>query len=157
MDKVGVMAAYSDPLCVCVVHCIWRHLYVKWNAKVSSLYCHWLMQEQGSRKQKFYWDRIIEFILWPDFYKFMLRLNRWHNSDNKKIIFSSKITFLGYMYNYLNVCGEVTILFFLQNDKGDFDYRYLFVQLDDYPRNTIIIEDNRYDNQMSFDKPFDTL
>jgi len=20
-DKVGVMAAYSDPLCVCVVHC----------------------------------------------------------------------------------------------------------------------------------------
>jgi len=25
MDKVDVMAAYSDPLCVCVVHCIWRH------------------------------------------------------------------------------------------------------------------------------------
>jgi len=24
MDKVGVMAAYSDPLCVCVVHCIGR-------------------------------------------------------------------------------------------------------------------------------------
>jgi len=22
MDKVGVMAAYPDPLCVCVVHCI---------------------------------------------------------------------------------------------------------------------------------------
>jgi len=22
MDKVGVMAAYSDPLCMCVVHCI---------------------------------------------------------------------------------------------------------------------------------------
>ena len=22
MDKVGIMAAYSDPLCVCVVHCI---------------------------------------------------------------------------------------------------------------------------------------
>jgi len=22
MDKVGVMAAYSDPLCVCVVHCL---------------------------------------------------------------------------------------------------------------------------------------
>ena len=21
MDKVGVMTAYSDPLCVCVVHC----------------------------------------------------------------------------------------------------------------------------------------
>lgn len=61
------------------------------------------------------------------------------------------------MYNYLNVWGEVAILFFLQNDKGDFDYRYLFVQLDDYPRNTIIIEDNRYDNQLGFDKPFDTL
>ena len=25
MDKVGVMAAHSDPLCVCVVHCTWRH------------------------------------------------------------------------------------------------------------------------------------
>jgi len=24
MDKVGVMAAYSDRLCVCVVHCIGR-------------------------------------------------------------------------------------------------------------------------------------
>jgi len=24
MDVVGVMAAYSDPLCVCVVHCIGR-------------------------------------------------------------------------------------------------------------------------------------
>ena len=22
MEKVGVIAAYSDPLCVCVVHCI---------------------------------------------------------------------------------------------------------------------------------------
>jgi len=22
MDKTGVMAAYSDPLCVCVVHCM---------------------------------------------------------------------------------------------------------------------------------------
>jgi len=22
IDKVGVMAAYCDPLCVCVVHCI---------------------------------------------------------------------------------------------------------------------------------------
>ena len=28
MDKVGVMAAYSDPLCVCVVHCIRRHIKV---------------------------------------------------------------------------------------------------------------------------------
>jgi len=28
MDKVGVMAAYSDSLCVCVVHCIcvWSHV-----------------------------------------------------------------------------------------------------------------------------------
>jgi len=25
MDKVGVMAAYCDQLCVCVVNCIWRH------------------------------------------------------------------------------------------------------------------------------------
>ena len=27
MDKVGVMAAYSDPLCVCVVHCTGRPSY----------------------------------------------------------------------------------------------------------------------------------
>jgi len=27
MDKVGVMAAYSDALCVCVVHCVGRHSY----------------------------------------------------------------------------------------------------------------------------------
>jgi len=25
MDKIDIMAAYSDPLCVCVVHCMWRH------------------------------------------------------------------------------------------------------------------------------------
>ena len=25
MDKVGVMVAYSDPLCVCVVRCIGRY------------------------------------------------------------------------------------------------------------------------------------
>ena len=28
MYKVGVMAAYCDPLCFCVVHCIGRHLLV---------------------------------------------------------------------------------------------------------------------------------
>ena len=26
MEKVGVMAAYSDPLYVCVVHCIVRYI-----------------------------------------------------------------------------------------------------------------------------------
>jgi len=25
MDMVGVTAAYSDPLCMCVVHCVGRH------------------------------------------------------------------------------------------------------------------------------------
>lgn len=49
------------------------------------------------------------------------------------------------------------IPFLFQNDKGDFEYRYLFVQLEDDPRNTIIIEDNRYDKQMNFEKPFDIL
>ena len=28
MDKVGVIAVYSDPMCVCVVHCIGRHWYL---------------------------------------------------------------------------------------------------------------------------------
>ena len=27
IDKVGVMAAYSERLCVCAVHCIWRPSY----------------------------------------------------------------------------------------------------------------------------------
>jgi len=31
MDKFGVMAAYSDLLCVCVVHCIWRHMWTCWS------------------------------------------------------------------------------------------------------------------------------
>ena len=38
MDKVGVMAAYSDPLRVCVVHCLRGHstnyiLYISWIIK----------------------------------------------------------------------------------------------------------------------------
>jgi len=28
MGKVGVMAAYSDPLCVCVVHCIYIYIFI---------------------------------------------------------------------------------------------------------------------------------
>lgn len=32
----------------------------------------------------------------------------------------------------------------VQNEKGDFDnYRYLFAQLEYYPKTTIILEDNR--------------
>jgi len=26
MDRVGVMAAYCDPLCVCVVHCVYIYI-----------------------------------------------------------------------------------------------------------------------------------
>ena len=35
MDKVGVMAAYSDPLCLCVVHCafIYSELHTHTNAQ----------------------------------------------------------------------------------------------------------------------------
>jgi hypothetical protein len=29
MDKIGVTAAYCDPLCVCVVHCIGRHTVIR--------------------------------------------------------------------------------------------------------------------------------
>jgi len=29
MDEVGVMAAYSDPLCVCVFHCTRRHAVIR--------------------------------------------------------------------------------------------------------------------------------
>jgi len=42
MDKVGVMAAYSDPLCVCVVHCIGRPSYTVnyTHAQRVRLCCH---------------------------------------------------------------------------------------------------------------------
>lgn len=30
-----------------------------------------------------------------------------------------------------------------ENKWGMYDYRYLFVQLDDYPKTTIVLEDNR--------------
>ncbi|XP_014251701.1 mitochondrial import inner membrane translocase subunit Tim21 [Cimex lectularius] len=33
-----------------------------------------------------------------------------------------------------------------ENENGDYEYRYLFIQLDDYPRTVIVIEDNRHDN-----------
>ncbi|KAG8235416.1 hypothetical protein J437_LFUL015872, partial [Ladona fulva] len=36
-----------------------------------------------------------------------------------------------------------------KNDHGDFEYRYLFVQLDSFPRDTIILEDNRLTNDLS--------
>ncbi|XP_067006942.2 mitochondrial import inner membrane translocase subunit Tim21 [Anabrus simplex] len=44
-----------------------------------------------------------------------------------------------------------------ENDKGKYEYRYLFVQLDDYPRDTIILEDNRYDVPSDDVKTFETL
>ena len=37
MDVVGVMAAYSDPLCVCVVHCIGRNYT---HAQRVTICCH---------------------------------------------------------------------------------------------------------------------
>ena len=37
MDTVGVMAAYSDPWCVCAVHCIWRPLsLLSWNNSTTT-------------------------------------------------------------------------------------------------------------------------
>nr|CAD7460301.1 unnamed protein product [Timema tahoe] len=47
----------------------------------------------------------------------------------------------------------------MENDRGKFEYRYLFAQLDDYPRNAIILEDNRYNEPSSvdIDKAFETL
>jgi len=40
MDKVGVMAAYCDRLCVCVVHCIWRHSVNYTHAQPVRTCCH---------------------------------------------------------------------------------------------------------------------
>ena len=36
MDKVGVMTAYSDSLCVCLVHCIGRHCLTEFRKAVPS-------------------------------------------------------------------------------------------------------------------------
>lgn len=33
---------------------------------------------------------------------------------------------------------------FPQDASGNFIFRYLFVQLDDFPRNVIVLEDNRH-------------
>jgi len=35
MDKVGIMAAYSDPLCMRVIHCRGRHLAAPWYLRPS--------------------------------------------------------------------------------------------------------------------------
>jgi len=40
MDKVGVMAAYSDPLCVCVVLCIGWHSELHTHTQWVKIYCH---------------------------------------------------------------------------------------------------------------------
>jgi len=42
MDKVGVMTAYSDKLCVCVFHCIGRHSYTVnyTHAQLVRICCH---------------------------------------------------------------------------------------------------------------------
>lgn len=41
---------------------------------------------------------------------------------------------------------------YLQNNSGDYEYRYLFVQLDSYPHSTIIIEDNRASDPLDDDE-----
>jgi len=38
MDKVGIMAAYSDSLCVCVVHCIYSELHTRTTGRYSELH-----------------------------------------------------------------------------------------------------------------------
>ena len=34
MDTVGVKAAYSDPVCVCVVHCIGSELHTRTTGQI---------------------------------------------------------------------------------------------------------------------------
>jgi len=48
MDKVGVMAAYSDPLCVCLVHRIGRHCLtecISWIMKCLIIIHTWCKHE----------------------------------------------------------------------------------------------------------------
>ncbi|KAJ9584224.1 hypothetical protein L9F63_021429 [Diploptera punctata] len=44
-----------------------------------------------------------------------------------------------------------------ENEKGNFDYRYLFVQLDDFPRDIIVIEDNRLDQKSVFSDHLESI
>ena len=39
MEKFGVISAYCDRLCVCAVHCIWRHLSVCSSLYMKALEC----------------------------------------------------------------------------------------------------------------------
>jgi len=49
MDKVGVMAAYCDPLCVCVVHCVGRHCLSELRKAVSSCTVNYTHTHDGSK------------------------------------------------------------------------------------------------------------
>lgn len=45
------------------------------------------------------------------------------------------------LYNYL-LCGH--LFYHFQNpETGKYEFRYIFVDIDTYPRRTIIVEDNR--------------
>ena len=32
---------------------------------------------------------------------------------------------------------------YFQDERGKYDFRYVFVEVEDYPRRTIIVQDNR--------------
>ena len=42
VDKVGVMAAYSDPLCVCVVHCAFMYSELHTHTHTHTQCARWL-------------------------------------------------------------------------------------------------------------------
>lgn len=51
-------------------------------------------------------------------------------------------------YNDLN---SVVTVFFFKNDSGKYEYRFLFVEVDDLFKTVIIVEDNR--NKLNFNHP----
>lgn len=42
-----------------------------------------------------------------------------------------------------------SIFFILQDESGHYTYRYLFVELDDFGRHPIVLEDNRHEKLTS--------
>lgn len=53
-------------------------------------------------------------------------------------------TFMRMVFYIQGIRDKATVnLEMRQNSSGTYEYRYLFIQMDHYPRSTIILEDNR--------------
>jgi len=122
MDNVGVMAAYCDPLCVCVVHCTGRHCANiaenDWDSVCSNDNVSDIMN-----KKLFYWTDCMNifylfiFIFYLFVFIFYLLLLFYHYYY---IIFIILLYFIVFLFYYLYCYYIIIFLLFL------FIYIYLF-------------------------------